>query len=1051
MAVRNVFLRIEQIDKYSPVAPMAKVAPPIQYRRDCLYGTGHGNGLIPDAEVLGRSLTGLVYREYHDPDFLLPVVDKLVDADINEPIWSRRVPGAVIYAQPGDTLKITVFNADSAAHSLHVHGLEYGIDSDGSWPFGTQSSDGRRSDEICPGTSWTYTFRVTEESVGAWPFHDHSVHPTHAIDRGLFGGIIVLPRGRPRAPVIELPDHVRERLEALRDRLRKRRGPIPLGPPGPDPHGPHRPLDPDNLVPGAVHPRLDPAERARPGHDVVRPRHPRQATERPPEPDEVGLLLRQQRDLLDEFVLHQLVRPKKPPAEPPTLHVPLFFHVLKDEHAVPAFDSGDIEELTGVYELTFNDAGDFEYFCRYHPFMVGTVQVVAGGPATATVHIVDAPQMGFSPTTTTIGVGGTVRWENQSQQHHTVTSRQDAAMATHCFNGRGFVGNSPTILARSGQRIRWYVFNLDIGETWHNFHPHSMRWQFAGETIDVRSLGPAESFVVETVAPPVLLLTEEMERIQKQQHRPKDAKQYDLVGDFLFHCHVHHHMMNGMVGLVRSQQTVWLTDEMVAELQATQGLPLDQGTNACPPVTFDRCAGAGHWETVTGNPEVTFMHSMLVPTTDKVLYWGYTRPDQTRLWDYSTPAGTYSTPANQPADLIAGPDPANESDLWSAEHEYLDTATGAILAHGGFSPNKAFVFDAAGLSWSRVADTAEDRFYSTTLSLEDGRIITLFGSDSKSFEIYQHGAGWSPPIAVPPEFNIYQYYPWTYLLPDGRLVIAGHQNPARRFDPTAPVADPAETFATLHGTDRSSVAENGTSVLLPLRPPDYRPRVVIAGGNNPTLLNSVEIIDLGAAVPAWQPLPDLHHARGNLSAVLLPTGQVFVAGGLDGGPDGGPAEILDAESPTPAWQLGPTMTFHRGYHSSFLLLADGSVLGGGDPDREPDGSPTPHERFYPAYFDLPRPQITNAPGQLGYGQSFTVDTPQGNDIVEVILLRPGAITHGFNMTQRAVECLITGTTAGSVDAEAPPDPRIAPPGWYLLFVLSGLRAPSTGRWIRLTP
>jgi plastocyanin len=278
-----------------------------------------------------------------------------------------------------------------------------------------------------------------------------------------------------------------------------------------------------------VHPRLDPAERSRPGHDIVRQAHPEKVIDGPSQPDDVGLLLRQHRDLLDEFVLHQLVRPKKPPARPPTLHVPLFFHVLKDEHAVPAFDSGDIEELTGVYELTFNDAGDFEYFCRFHPFMVGTVQVVAGGPATTTVHIVDAPAMGFSPATTMIGVGGTVRWENQSQQHHTVTSRQGAAMATHCFNGRGFVGNSPTIVARSGQRIRWYVFNLDIGETWHNFHPHSMRWQFAGETIDVRSLGPAESFVVETAAPPVLLLTEDMERIQKQQHRPKDAKRYDLV------------------------------------------------------------------------------------------------------------------------------------------------------------------------------------------------------------------------------------------------------------------------------------------------------------------------------------------------------------------------------------------------------------------------------------------------------------------------------------------------------------------------------------------
>ena len=28
-----------------------------------------------------------------------------------------------------------------------MHGLRYGIDSDGSWPFGTQTLDGRRSDE----------------------------------------------------------------------------------------------------------------------------------------------------------------------------------------------------------------------------------------------------------------------------------------------------------------------------------------------------------------------------------------------------------------------------------------------------------------------------------------------------------------------------------------------------------------------------------------------------------------------------------------------------------------------------------------------------------------------------------------------------------------------------------------------------------------------------------------------------------------------------------------------------------------------------------------
>src|SRR5260370_19659000 len=100
--------------------------------------------------------------------------DKLVAADVNEPVFSRRVPGALIYAQPGERLKIHVLNGDSMVHSFHIHGLRYGIDSDGSWPLGTQSVDGRRSYEICPNQAWTYTFDVTDQVLGASPFHHHS-------------------------------------------------------------------------------------------------------------------------------------------------------------------------------------------------------------------------------------------------------------------------------------------------------------------------------------------------------------------------------------------------------------------------------------------------------------------------------------------------------------------------------------------------------------------------------------------------------------------------------------------------------------------------------------------------------------------------------------------------------------------------------------------------------------------------------------------------------------------------------------------------------------
>src|SRR4051794_8458950 len=173
MAIRNIYLKIARINGYSPVEPDDHVTPPVQYRRDCMRNIGHEDATIPSDEVDARRVNALVYREFLDPQYLVPKPDKLIVADVNEPAFPHRVPGTVIYTHPGDRLRIHVKNADVSPHSFHVHGLAYGIDSDGAWPLGTQSADGRRSDEICPGQEWIYTYDVTDEMVGAWPFHDH--------------------------------------------------------------------------------------------------------------------------------------------------------------------------------------------------------------------------------------------------------------------------------------------------------------------------------------------------------------------------------------------------------------------------------------------------------------------------------------------------------------------------------------------------------------------------------------------------------------------------------------------------------------------------------------------------------------------------------------------------------------------------------------------------------------------------------------------------------------------------------------------------------------
>src|SRR5262245_21496846 len=149
---RDIFLRIEPLVGYSPLAPIVGSR---RYGRDAMRGVGHEVGRVQPEEIAAATVDALVYREYLDDHYLVPNTAKIVESDVNEPPWYRRVPGAVLYAEPGERLYIHVLNADPHdCHSLHVHGVQYGIDSDGAWPLGIGTRLGRRSDEIRPGDSW---------------------------------------------------------------------------------------------------------------------------------------------------------------------------------------------------------------------------------------------------------------------------------------------------------------------------------------------------------------------------------------------------------------------------------------------------------------------------------------------------------------------------------------------------------------------------------------------------------------------------------------------------------------------------------------------------------------------------------------------------------------------------------------------------------------------------------------------------------------------------------------------------------------------------------
>ncbi len=312
--------------------------------------------------------------------------------------------------------------------------------------------------------------------VGAWPFHEHYRMIGESVNRGLFGGIVVLPEECDPPRRFELPPLVEE--------FRKRR--VKDGEPAAH-----------DAVGGHMH--------GGPGPIVDQEAYAVQL-------------------FLEEWAQLAYAHPKI--EDDDRLHVPVFIHQMVRTRGVPAFDSGPFPPGALPFEVQLGAEATYTYHCEIHPSMQGKIVVAAGeGPEqVVTINDTDPLNMKFVPAEARIRPGGKVRWTSGTTTHIIVDD--GAGFPSFCLNGRSFVGNTPTIVANAGQRIRWYVFNLDLSMGWHNFHVHGQRFHFGGTTMDTRSLGPAESFVVDTVAPPALLLPEDIE--ESQEHHPRGAKKYLL-------------------------------------------------------------------------------------------------------------------------------------------------------------------------------------------------------------------------------------------------------------------------------------------------------------------------------------------------------------------------------------------------------------------------------------------------------------------------------------------------------------------------------------------
>ncbi|HLG37678.1 MAG TPA: galactose oxidase early set domain-containing protein, partial [Nitrososphaera sp.] len=84
-----------------------------------------------------------------------------------------------------------------------------------------------------------------------------------------------------------------------------------------------------------------------------------------------------------------------------------------------------------------------------------------------------------------------------------------------------------------------------------------------------------------------------------------------------------------------------------------------------------------------------------------------------------------------------------------------------------------------------------------------------------------------------------------------------------------------------------------------------------------------------------------------------------------------------------------------------------------------------------------------------YGNSFESRTHDASQIRAVALMRPSATTHCVDTEQRYVG-LDFDVKKGKIVAVAPGNPNIAPPGYYMLFIIDEEGIPSRANFLHLS-
>ena len=532
------------------------------------------------------------------------------------------------------------------------------------------------------------------------------------------------------------------------------------------------------------------------------------------------------------------------------------------------------------------------------------------------------------------------------------------------------------------------------------------------------------------------------------------------------HEHAHQHAHEHDDGREHMEQDLAGTPMRVIEEQtAGNAARIERQTGRRPGTARTRAAAAadpgqsGFWSPVVGTPVVPVFQAVL--PNGKVLMWDSVGDNAAESYpDHSFTRAAVWNPVDDTHKRVD----VQGSNIFCAGFAHLPN--GNVLVAGGNADAtlagtvETHIFDWRTETWSRGNDMAAARWYPSVAQTANGEEVIVGGGPATA-EVYQTNGT----IRALSGFTQYgaRIYPFMGSRPDAQLGLFG----------------PYVTGYTL------TTAGNGAITATVRRDDIYRDygsfstydigKSIVVGGGNMTEggvpkvpTRTAVVVDSASALAAsTAPTGSLSAGRRQLNATLLADGSVLATGGMT---STATSDLVDlnhaataAERWDPAtgqWTVLAGASRIRQYHSTAALLPDGRVMTGGGGIcgvcTRVGYLEKNVEYFSPPYLyrkdgsGLPatRPVISAAPAGVGVNTGFTISSAQAASIRKVALVGLSDVTHGVDQDQRYVPLKFSasGTT---LTVTGPPNGGVAPPGYYMLFIVDAAGVPSVAKMVQV--